>query len=88
MPSSWSCSGQGARLKLTLEVEASAEDGFAEPGIGVVRDNARKLKFKSESTGFEQSPQHRRDSPAARVPPIARRRRGAQFGMPAPDAPN
>jgi hypothetical protein len=43
----------GAKVKLTLEVEASAEEGFAEADIGVVRDNARQLKFKPESTGFE-----------------------------------
>jgi hypothetical protein len=29
------------------------EDGFAEADIGVVRDNARQLKFKPESTDFE-----------------------------------
>jgi hypothetical protein len=40
-------------LKLTLEVEADAEDGFSEADIGVVRDNARQLKFKPEATGFE-----------------------------------
>lgn len=44
---------KGAKVKLTLEVEATAEDGFAEADIGVVRDNARQLKFKAESTGFE-----------------------------------
>jgi hypothetical protein len=43
----------GARVKLTLEVEADAPEGFSEADIGVVRDNARQLKFKTESTGFE-----------------------------------
>ena len=43
----------GARVKITLEIEADAEDGFDEADIGVVRDNARQLKFKSDSTGFE-----------------------------------
>ena len=44
---------QGAKVKLTLEIEAEAASGFAEGDIGVVRDNARPLKFKPESTGFE-----------------------------------
>ena len=44
---------QGAKVKLTLEIEAEAPAGFAEGEIGVVRDNARQLKFKAESTGFE-----------------------------------
>ncbi|MER8811060.1 DUF499 domain-containing protein [Mesorhizobium australicum] len=43
----------GAKVKLTLEIEAEASDGFAEGEVSVVRDNARQLKFKSESTGFE-----------------------------------
>jgi len=38
---------------LTLEIEATADDGFSEADIGVVRDNSRQLKFKTESTGFE-----------------------------------
>ena len=45
---------QGAKVKLTLEIEAEAPGGFAEGEIGVVRDNARQLKFKAESTGFEE----------------------------------
>ncbi|MBV8119367.1 MAG: hypothetical protein JO081_05440 [Alphaproteobacteria bacterium] len=44
---------KGTKVKLTLEIEADAEDGFGEADIGVVRDNARQLKFKPESTGFE-----------------------------------
>lgn len=43
----------GSKLKLTLEVEAEAPNGFSETDVGVVRDNARQLKFKSDSTGFE-----------------------------------
>jgi hypothetical protein len=43
----------GAKVTLTLEIDATAPDGFAEADIGVVRDNARQLKFKGESTGFE-----------------------------------
>ena len=44
---------QGAKVKLTLEIQAEAPTGFAEADIGVVRDNARQLKFKTESTGLE-----------------------------------
>jgi hypothetical protein len=29
------------------------EEGFSETGIGVIRDNARQLKSRTESTGFE-----------------------------------
>jgi hypothetical protein len=43
----------GAKVKITVEIEAKAEDGFDEADIGVVRDNARQLKFRSDSTGFE-----------------------------------
>lgn len=43
----------GAKVKLTLEVEAEASEGFPDTDVGVVRDNARQLKFKAESTGFE-----------------------------------
>ena len=42
----------GTRIKLTVEIEAVAESGFDEADIGVVRDNARQLKFRPESTGF------------------------------------
>jgi hypothetical protein len=42
-----------AKVRLTFEIEVDAEDGFSEADIGVVRDNARQLKFKTESTGFE-----------------------------------
>jgi hypothetical protein len=31
----------------------SRDAGFDEADIGVVRDNARQLKFKPDSTGFE-----------------------------------
>ena len=43
----------GAKVKLTLEVEAESTEGFEETDVSVVRDNARQLKFKAESTGFE-----------------------------------
>ncbi|MEY9185779.1 hypothetical protein ABIG06_007334 [Bradyrhizobium sp. USDA 326] len=45
---------QGAKVKLTLEIQAEATDGFPESEVSVVRDNARQLKFKAESTGFEE----------------------------------
>ena len=44
----------GAKVKLTLEIEAEASDGFADSDVSVVRDNARQLRFKPESTGFEE----------------------------------
>ena len=43
----------GAKVTLTLEIKAEARNGFPEADIGVVRDNARQLKFKAGSTGFE-----------------------------------
>jgi hypothetical protein len=44
---------QGAKVRLTLEIQAEAPGGFPEGEVGIVRDNARQLKFKAESTGFE-----------------------------------
>jgi hypothetical protein len=43
----------GAKVTLTLEIEAHAPGGFPESEVGVVRDNARQLRFNAESTGFE-----------------------------------
>jgi hypothetical protein len=43
----------GAKVKITIEIEAEAEAGFDEADVGVVRDNARQLKFRTDSTGFE-----------------------------------
>lgn len=43
----------GAKVKVMLDVEAVAPDGFSESDVSVVRDNAKQLKFKPESTGFE-----------------------------------
>ncbi|MGO6689218.1 DUF499 domain-containing protein [Rhizobium leguminosarum] len=43
----------GAKVTLTLEIEATAAEGFDEDDVGIVRDNARQLKFKPESTGFD-----------------------------------
>jgi hypothetical protein len=43
----------GTKLKVTLEIEAESAEGFSDDDLGVVRDNARQLKFKPDSTGFE-----------------------------------
>ena len=40
-------------LKVTLEIQAEAPEGFPGGEVSVIRDNARQLKFKAESTGFE-----------------------------------
>jgi hypothetical protein len=45
---------QGAKVKLTLEIEAEAAGGFPAGEVSVVRNNAKQLKFKAESTGFEE----------------------------------
>jgi hypothetical protein len=42
----------GAKVKLTLEIEGEAPSGFDESDVGVVRDNAKQLKFTPQSTGF------------------------------------
>jgi predicted AAA+ superfamily ATPase len=44
----------GAKVKLTLEIEGEAPEGFDENEVSVVRDNAKQLKFKPGSTGFEE----------------------------------
>ena len=38
----------GAKLKLTLEIECEAADGFAEDEVSMIRDNAKHLKFRAE----------------------------------------
>lgn len=43
---------RGAKVTLTLEIAAEAVNGFEEADVGVVRDNAKALNFKAESTGF------------------------------------
>jgi hypothetical protein len=43
----------GAKVRLSLEIEGEAPDGFAEEEVSVVRDNAKQLKFQAEATGFE-----------------------------------
>ena len=42
----------GAKVKLTLEIEAEAPGGFDDADVGVVRDNTKQLKFTPGSTGF------------------------------------
>jgi hypothetical protein len=42
----------GAKVKLTLEIEAEAPSGFRDEDVGVVRDNTKQLKFNPGSTGF------------------------------------
>lgn len=42
----------GAKVKLTLEIEGEAPGGFADEDVSVIRDNAKQLKFRAESTGF------------------------------------
>jgi hypothetical protein len=44
---------QGAKVKLMLDIEATAPTRFSDADAEVVRDNARQLKFKADSTGFE-----------------------------------
>ena len=44
----------GTKVKLTLDIEATSTTGFSEADVGVVRDNARQLKFNPGSTGFEE----------------------------------
>lgn len=43
----------GAKVKLTLEIEAEAPGGFSDADVRDIRDYSKKLKFRSESTGFE-----------------------------------
>jgi hypothetical protein len=42
-----------ARVKVTLEITAETPSGFDPSEVGVVRDNAKQLKFRGEATGFE-----------------------------------
>lgn len=43
----------GVKVKLTLDIEITAPDGFEDSDVSVVRDNARQLKFTMEATGFD-----------------------------------
>jgi uncharacterized protein len=40
----------GTKVEVTVEIEAEAEAGLDEAGIGIVRYNARPLKFRPDST--------------------------------------
>jgi hypothetical protein len=44
----------GVKVKLTLEVKAEVAEGFDDGDVGIVRDNAKQVKFTSESTGFDK----------------------------------
>jgi hypothetical protein len=44
----------GTKITLTLEIEANAESGFEDTEVGIIRDNAKQLKFNAGSTGFEE----------------------------------
>jgi hypothetical protein len=43
----------GAKVTITVDVQAECADGFPDVDVGVVRDNARQLRFKVDSTNFE-----------------------------------
>ena len=43
----------GERLKVFFQYSLRFEEGFSDNDVSVVRHNARQLKFKPESTGFE-----------------------------------
>ena len=45
---------RGANLKLTLEIEGSADDGYPDDVIDVVRSNLRDLKIDMGEVGFEE----------------------------------
>ena len=42
---------RGAKVKVTSEIAAETSSGF--DASGIVLDNARQLKFRTEATGFE-----------------------------------
>lgn len=43
----------GAKVKLTLDIEAETPAGFSETDVRDIRDNAKQMKFRPDSTGFE-----------------------------------
>ncbi len=45
---------EGANVRLTLEVEASAPDGYPDDVVDVVRANIRDLKLDASKVGFEE----------------------------------
>lgn len=46
--------GAGARLEITIDIQATKPDGFDESEIRTISENARVLKF-DPSSGFEKS---------------------------------
>jgi hypothetical protein len=42
----------GAKVRLTVEIEAEAPSGFNDADVSVVLDNTKQLKFAPGSTGF------------------------------------
>ena len=65
----------GAKVKLTLEIEAEAPSGFKDEDVGVVRDNTKQLKFTPGSTGFSDYDAGDLDTmrmrPERQMPPFA-----------------
>jgi hypothetical protein len=45
---------RGAELRLTLEIEGSADDGYPDDVVDVVRSNLRDLKIDMGEVGFEE----------------------------------
>jgi len=45
---------KGVKLKLTLEIEGSAPDGYPDDIVDVVRSNIRDLKLDVNTVGFEE----------------------------------
>ena len=46
--------GAGARLDITIDIQATKPDGFDESEVRTIGENARVLKF-DPSSGFEKS---------------------------------
>ena len=44
----------GASLKLTLEIEGTAQQGYPDDVVDVVRSNIRDLKLDVAEAGFEE----------------------------------
>jgi hypothetical protein len=53
---------------MTLEIEAEAAGGFADADVGIIRDNAKQLKFKAGSAGFGDQARASRGPPFPRGP--------------------
>ncbi|MGH7024016.1 MAG: hypothetical protein ACREEB_10555 [Caulobacteraceae bacterium] len=44
----------GAKVTITLDIQAECKGGFADDDVSVVRDNAKSLKFRPDGTGFAE----------------------------------